>query len=102
MGEHLRLYKDFHYQANKDLTDKEFKIYLAMMRRLFFEKRKPINGSEIVKYSWSLAKLDGIKVSKSKFYLAMASLTQKNYVIIFKKGSFGGKHKETQYRLKKH
>lgn len=102
MGKELRLYEDFQKTANQELTDKEFKVYLSMMRNVFFDSktRIPKDGSEIVKYSLSIARAAGIKISKTGFKLVMDSLIRKNYLIIFKKGCFSGKHIATEYRLK--
>lgn len=102
MGKELRLYEDFQYNANQELTDKEFKIYLSMMRRVFFKPKTniPINGSEIVEYSWSIVKADGIKVAKKTFYNIMTSLIEKNYLGKLKPGNYGGKHKPAKYRLR--
>lgn len=103
MGETLRLYEDFQHNANQDLTDKEFKVYLSMMRRVFFEENTniPKNGTEVVKYSWTIAKADGIKISKQGFYNIMDSLIEKNYLMKFKLGYYSGKHEATEYRLKR-
>lgn len=102
MGTELRIYNDFHWEANKELTDKEFKIYLAMMRRVFFKPGTniPENGS-VVEYTLTIARNDGIKISKTGFKNIMDSLVKKNYIIVFKKGYFSGKHLATHYRLKK-
>ena len=103
MGKELRLFQDFQWIANQELTGKEFKIYLAMMRRVFFESGTniPQNGTEIVKYSKSIANTDGIKISKTGFKNVIDSLIRKQYLIVFKNGYFSGKHIPTQYRLKR-
>ena len=103
MGTELRLYEDFQREANQELTDKEFKVYLAMMRRVFFKPKTniPQNGTDIVKYSLSIAKLDGIKISNTGFKKVIDNLIRKKYLIIFKKGEFSGKHIATKYRLKR-
>jgi len=103
VGKELRLFEDFQKKANQELTDKEFKVYLSMMRRVFFKPGTniPQNGSEVVKYSLSIAKSDGIKISNTGFKLVIDNLIRKNYLIIFKKGGFSGKHIATKYRLKR-
>lgn len=103
MGKELRIFEDFQREANHELTDKEFKVYLAMMRRVFFKPKTniPQDGSEIVKYSRAIAKLDGIKISNTGFKNVIDNLIRKNYMVIFKKGEFSGKHIATEYRLKR-